>query len=205
MSRLSWDGLIGLGFTTPEQIREHRLSLIDQIKLHNSLRELGLRNQFSYYANDKDGFFNLGGLNEKFADKQINWIVGKNKEGYWSSRLSSVEIGGIPYRQECDAIFDTGTLMTYVPTSVYDRLWSAGCSVPDVTLVFGETRLPLKKEALVSATTTNECSYTFAPEPGSLRSELKQECWTLGYAWFASYPTIFDWEGDEPLLGFLVV
>eukprot|EP01053_Blabericola_migrator_P001201 Blabericola_migrator_1__1200@NODE_1307_length_4844_cov_159_193427_g879_i0_p2_GENE_NODE_1307_length_4844_cov_159_193427_g879_i0NODE_1307_length_4844_cov_159_193427_g879_i0_p2_ORF_typecomplete_len312_score12_61Asp/PF00026_23/1_6e29TAXi_N/PF14543_6/0_0013_NODE_1307_length_4844_cov_159_193427_g879_i02941229 len=88
LKSLGWDGIIGLAFTSPEQRRQGRRSLIDHIKAE-LLTSLGRRNQFGYFVSPLGGMITFGGTSSAIAPiGDITWIPVNTSLSYWGLDVS---------------------------------------------------------------------------------------------------------------------
>ncbi|SJK86611.1 Eukaryotic aspartyl protease [Babesia microti strain RI] len=209
--KMTWDGIIGLGFPNTESLDNGLDSLVK--KLTNGLQS-GMRNQFSYYVHkDSTGGFIRGMITFGGIDKSLlsngnifYWTNCATDTSYWTVNFkvsvsnynsSSANIIGIATR----GILDTGSQLIYIPKEDYQQLGlgNLNCkeshTLPTLNLIFSDTiggdfTLKLAPNDYVINYGGEDCDLGIIMEDQTENYGI--EGWTLGQKFFQVFHTIFD-------------
>ncbi|GFE54141.1 aspartyl protease [Babesia ovis] len=94
LMELPWDGIVGLGFATDDQIARGSRPLLQAIQ-DNSLMYPHFRNQFAYYITKTGGNVTFGGFNNDYkrsSQDEFQWAPISTKGAYWAVNLLEISV-----------------------------------------------------------------------------------------------------------------
>ncbi|ORM39531.1 Aspartic proteinase A3 [Babesia sp. Xinjiang] len=94
LMELPWDGILGLGFATDDQLSRGSRPLLQSIQ-DNSLMYPHYRNQFAYYITKTGGNVTFGGYNNDYKrspEDEFQWVPVSEKGSYWAVNLLEVSV-----------------------------------------------------------------------------------------------------------------
>ncbi|KAK1443442.1 aspartic peptidase domain containing protein [Babesia gibsoni] len=94
LMELPWDGIVGLGFTTDDQVSRGSTALLEAIS-KNSMSYANFRNQFSYYISHSGGSITFGGYNNEYKrspDDEFLWSPIITEGKYWALNLLEITV-----------------------------------------------------------------------------------------------------------------
>jgi cathepsin D len=213
LTRVAWDGIMGLGFPTRRVRRQGITPVFDTLMQTRALTGRGLANQFGYRLGADGGALTFGGadcaaLGEtgKRCDHRFSFAH-VDGDGYWSVKLLGVE-ARYKNRTErvscptagCKAIVDTGTYLSYGPAKDIRSLLPARLGH------CGETAaLPEVVFTLAGTGSGAPVKLTVRPDDYVLRQKVgsREDCavgvagdhgdgWTIGQGLLSKFYTLFD-------------
>eukprot|EP00371_Babesia_bovis_P002241 XP_001610888.1 aspartyl protease [Babesia bovis T2Bo] len=112
---LPWDGILGLGFITDDQISRGSKPLLQSIQ-DDELMYPNFRNQFAYYVTKNGGSVTFGGYKNEYKKSPgdvFQWAPVASKGSYWAVNLLSVGLKESGYKNNKNIRLST----TKCPTS----------------------------------------------------------------------------------------
>ncbi|KEG03244.1 plasmepsin IV, putative [Plasmodium vinckei vinckei] len=204
-----FDGILGLGWKSLAvgSIEPVIVELKKKGQIENAL--------FTFYfpeANDADGYFTIGGIEESFYTGDITYEKLSN-EAYWQIQLD-VAFGSVTLPNS-NIIVDSGTSAITAPSKFLDKFFDTIVSIPVPFLplrvaLCDDSSLPTLKFSSKGATYTIEPKhYLLDLDPdsglcllGIVDVDIDDKTFILGDVFFKKYYTIFDYDNER--VGFAV-
>nr|AAL24045.1 aspartic proteinase [Plasmodium chabaudi chabaudi] len=199
-----FDGILGLGWKSLAvgSVEPAIVEMKKKGQIENAL--------FSFYfpaAEDANGYFTIGGIEESFYTGDITYEKLTN-ESYWQIQLD-VAFGSVTL-DNASIIVDSGTSAITAPSDFLDKFFNTITSIPVPFLplrvvLCDDKTLPVLKFTPKGATYTIEPQqYLFDLDPtgglcliGITDVDIDASTFILGDVFFKKYYTIFDYDNER--------